>query len=109
MNAEIQSAPSACMPFVEHPAAPAALISSYRASDEPEREMLVPLWGQSVCGRKTGSQIAHAHDEGNADVNAMLLRQKPDAADLLEIKPARLLDQKRNAAGNQPLGQSRHL
>src|SRR3954471_9372856 len=71
--------------------------------------MLVPLRRKSRGGRKTGSQIAHAHDEGNTDVNAVLVRQPADPTDLLEIKPARLLNQKLTAAGNQPLGQSGHL
>jgi hypothetical protein len=71
--------------------------------------MLISFRCKSLGGRKTSSEIAHAHDEGNTDVNAVLLRQLPYPTNLLEIKPARLLDQKRNTANNQPLGQSCHL
>ncbi|MGY4349026.1 hypothetical protein ACVWXM_005493 [Bradyrhizobium sp. GM7.3] len=45
----------------------------------------------------------------NADVDAALLRQLPDPTNLCEIESAGLLDQKRNTAANQPLGQRRHL
>src|SRR5437762_11285078 len=97
------------MLLVQHPAAPASLVASDRPNNESEREMLKAFRRKSLGGRKSRSQIAHTDNKRNADVDAALLRQLPDPTNLLEIEPARLLDQKRNTAANQPLSQSRHL
>lgn len=109
MDTHIQQRTAACMLLVEHPAASVALITLDRADDESEREMLKPLRRKSRSGRQPRSPVAHTIDKRNTDVDAALFRQLPDPPNLLEIEAAGLLDQKRDTAIDEPLGQRRHL